>query len=205
MNSEQDFVFPIDQMHGEFDDFIGVWKNFFPAQLCDQAISKIDKIFENSAVVNSETGKKQFKHGKMGRHDFACVLNDYDVKLSNVVNDYLKCCLASYCREYDQLLSVKLMSYAVKAQRTPPGGGYHEWHYENASYMSSNRELVWTIYLNDMPEGEAETEFLYQRRRIRPQRGMVCVFPAGLTHVHKGNTVFTEDKYILTGWAHKVQ
>ena len=97
------------------------------------------------------------------------------------------------------------MSYAVKAQKTPPQGGYHEWHYENASFTAASRELVWTMYLNTMPEGEAETEFLYQRRRIKPECGMVVIWPAGLTHVHKGNTVFTEDKYILTGWAHKVQ
>ena len=56
-----------------------------------------------------------------------------------------------------------------------------------------------------MPDGEAETEFLYQKRRIKPEQGMMCIFPAGLTHVHRGNTVFTQDKYILTGWALKVQ
>ena len=83
--------------------------------------------------------------------------------------------------------------------------GPYEWHYENASHQTAQRELVWTIYLNDMPDGEAETEFLYQKRRIKPEQGMMCIFPAGLTHVHRGNTVFTQDKYILTGWALKVQ
>ena len=56
------------------------------------------------------------------------------------------------------------------------------------------------IYLNDVPDGEGETEFLYQRRRIKPTKGTVVIFPAGYTHVHKGNTMFTTDKYILTGW-----
>ena len=94
----------------------------------------------------------------------------------------------------------KFISEDCKMQKTPPGGGYHMWHYENSGFGHHARELVWAIYLNDMPEGEAETEFLYQRRRIQPTAGTVVVWPASMTHVHKGNTVFTQDKYILTGW-----
>ena len=56
------------------------------------------------------------------------------------------------------------------------------------------------IYLNDIEDG-GETEFQYQRRRISPSAGTVVFFPAGLTHVHKGNLVLGEqDKYIVTGW-----
>lgn len=73
------------------------------------------------------------------------------------------------------------------------------------SFETSTRELVWMIYLNDMPEGEGETEFLYQKRRINPKAGRVVIFPAGLTHVHRGLTVYTQNKYILTGWFNKVQ
>lgn len=202
--SNHEYIFPIEHMVGEFDNFIALWRKFIPRQICEQIVEKFDKVLEHSAQT-CDVGKEQFPSRKMGRDDLQIILNDYDVNLANTINDYLKCCLTHYCQEYSQLIGVKLMSYAIKAQKTPPGGGYHEWHYENASYQTSNRELVWTIYLNDMPDGEAETEFLYQRRRIKPEQGMVCVFPAGLTHVHKGNTVFTTDKYILTGWAHKVQ
>ena len=56
------------------------------------------------------------------------------------------------------------------------------------------------IYLNDIDDG-GETEFLYQKRRIKPQKGTVVIFPAGMTHVHKGNLVMGEQtKYIVTGW-----
>lgn len=200
----EDFIFPIEKMVGEFDDFIGIWKNFIPVDLCNQAIDKIENILDTS-VIQHNIGKEQFPMGILGRNDYQIILNDYDSEITNSINDYLKCCLKHYCTIYSQLLAVKLMSYTVKAQKTPPGGGYHEWHYENSSQFTSNRELVWTIYLNTMPEGEAETEFFYQKRRIAPHRGTVCIFPAGMTHVHKGNTVFSQDKYILTGWALKVQ
>ena len=87
---------------------------------------------------------------------------------------------------------------------TLPMGGYHVWHYENGDRAETyNRELVWMIYLNDMPEGEGETEFLYQKKRIRPTQGTVVIWPAGMTHPHRGLTVYTEPKYILTGWYSK--
>ena len=64
----------------------------------------------------------------------------------------------------------------------------------------SSRCLVWTIYLNDIPEGEGETEFLEYGIKVQPKKGMVCFFPADWTHTHRGNAVYTHDKYIATGW-----
>jgi hypothetical protein len=94
----------------------------------------------------------------------------------------------------------------LKIQRTLPLGGYHYWHYENASgQYTYARELVWMVYLNTMPPNEAETEFLYQKMRIRPTKGTVVFFPAGMTHVHRGLTVYSEPKYIATGWYYKMQ
>ena len=106
-----------------------------------------------------------------------------------------------YIHKYQSLKHTGLVSTDIKFQKTPPGGGYHLWHHENADLAHAPRELVWMIYLNDVEEGEGgETEFLYQKRRIRPTKGTVVFFPAGMTHVHKGNTLFNGDKYILTGW-----
>jgi len=56
------------------------------------------------------------------------------------------------------------------------------------------------LYLNDVPEGEGETEFLHQGIRCQPKRGSLVLFPAFFTHTHRGNPVFTTDKYIATGW-----
>jgi hypothetical protein len=61
------------------------------------------------------------------------------------------------------------------------------------------RVAVYTVYLNDIEEG-GETEFLYQLKRLKPKKGTICIFPAGYTHVHRGNTPFLGEKYIVTGW-----
>lgn len=194
----------------EFSDFIGVWEEFVPPVLCESIINHIDDILINSSITQNQTnesymdGENQFKDGKLGRSDQSILLNQTNSQLSHNLNQYLQATASHYIDKYSQLKNCKLISTDLKVQKTLPEGGYHYWHYENSGYDYSNRELVWIVYLNTMPENEAETEFMYQRRRIRPTQGTVVIWPAGLTHVHKGNTVFTEDKYIVTGWYLKI-
>ena len=55
------------------------------------------------------------------------------------------------------------------------------------------------VYLNDDFEG-GETEFLYYKRRERPEKGKLLLWPAGYTHTHRGGMVLKGNKYIVTGW-----
>jgi len=193
----------------EFKDFIGIWENFVPSYVCQKTIDYFEETLEVSTFYNEDLasdefgvldGTGQFENGSLGRKDLSILLNYSNPKLNYEMQQYLTACAHHYIDTYDQLKNAKLIAEDSKMQKTPPGGGYHVWHYESAGYGHHARELVWAIYLNDMPDGEAETEFLYQRRRIKPTVGTVVIWPAGMTHVHKGNTVFTQDKYILTGW-----
>ena len=95
----------------------------------------------------------------------------------------------------------KLLTPEIKIQRTNPmGGGFHNFHAEISHWENCTRALVWTIYLNDIPNGEGETEFLYDKIRIQPKEGMGCIFPAAWMYQHRGNPVHTHQKYIATGW-----
>ena len=196
----------------EFNDFIGVWPNFMPRPLCEDICKFTDTQIDQACVVNPSLKPEEFGDpnrvvksedlygGQLNRKDFAMILNYANRDLVLKINSVLRACVQHYISEYQSLRNTKMISSDIKIQKTPPGGGYHLWHYENSDEAHAFRELVWMVYLNDMPEGEAETEFLYQRRRIRPTAGTVVVWPAGFTHTHKGNTVLTQDKYILTGW-----
>lgn len=208
----------------EFDDFIGVWHNFMPKPLCDTIINYMDSMMDIGChlnIVDSEYTEEAilqkdsrdmledetpvhesylYYNGKMNRDDKSFLLNYANRELVTQINSVLKSCVRHYVNKYQALIRSALISTDIKAQKTPPGGGYHLWHHENADLAHAARELTWMIYLNDMPEGEAETEFLYQKRRIRPTAGTIVIWPGGFTHTHKGNTVFTQDKYILTGW-----
>lgn len=114
--TDHEYIFPIEHMVGEFDNFIALWKKFIPKQICEQIVEKVDNVINHSAQT-CDVGKTQFPSRKMGRDDLQIILNDYDVNFANTINDYLKCCLTHYCQEYSQLIGVKLMSYAIKAQK----------------------------------------------------------------------------------------
>ena len=197
-------IVPLEYINGEYDDFIGLYKNFVNAELCDEIIEKFEdrmNISVSSPMIwKSDTQFSNYKLGKLGRSDVALLLETFDKELTQHVGQYLQAGILHYVDTYDALRKENMYSPNFKLQKTSPGGGYHVWHYESASIDTSNRVLAWMIYLNDMPSGEGETEFFYQKRRINPTKGTMLIWPAHFTHLHRGLTVLTEDKYILTGW-----
>lgn len=176
-------------------DFIGIWDNVVPFRFCQELINQFE--VANNLKFNNTP------NDPLSRMDWCYFLNYHD-KHAPEIYQWLTPAFTEYTNHFQQLKQVKLFPSEIKMQKTPPGGGFHSWHYESSSWEGSQRELVWMIYLNDLPDGEGETEFLYQKIRIKPTTGTIVIFPAGMTHVHRGNTVFTTDKYILTGWFNKI-
>ena len=210
-------IMPMDLMgpRGNFDDFIGVWDNFVPSAFCNDLINWFEN-WDKQAIIRNEKldiprsdphqtetqamiGENQFGKRSLGRKDLGCMLDTMNGILSSQVNQYLQSTLNHYCTTYDSLGSVPLTSWHVKMQQTPEGGGYHVFHHEDGSYNEANRTATWMIYLNEDFEG-GETEFFYQKRRIKPTTGTVVIWPAGYTHTHRGNLVLKGTKYIVTGW-----
>jgi len=109
-----------------------------------------------------------------------------------------------YCEEYFILKQINATSSEIKVQKTSKREGYHGWHCESGSASSSRRCLAWMFYLNTLPDGEGETEFLWQCKRFKPEAGTLLIWPAAWTHTHRGNPVYTQDKYIATGWFYHV-
>lgn len=89
----------------------------------------------------------------------------------------------------------------INVQHYAPGGGYHDWHYERAvsDCEQANRHLVFMTYLNDVNDG-GETDFFYQKIKVKPRKGLTLIWPADWTYTHKGILSNTEEKYIVTGW-----
>ena len=80
-----------------------------------------------------------------------------------------------------------------------PGEGYHKWHIDGAQMNSCDRAMVYMTYLNDVTEGGG-TMFMHQDVTTKAVKGKTLIFPAGYTHLHKGEISETQHKYILTGW-----
>jgi hypothetical protein len=86
-------------------------------------------------------------------------------------------------------------------QKYSPTQGYHAWHCEKTNLGTARRHLVFMTYLNDVKKG-GETEWFYQKLKVKPEKGLTIIFPSEWTFTHKGHTTINEDKYIITGWYH---
>lgn len=182
------------------NQFVGTYENVLSEEEC----KKIIELFENDLNNKIDSnGNTQFFRDKMERHDYQKFYSSDDTSNLIVlkVNEILDKCIKLYAEEFWIVKQIKATSLNIKLQKTPPRGGYHVWHCEQGSLKDAqNRALVWTIYLNDIPDGEGETEFLWQGLRVKSKAGTVCIFPAAFTHTHRGNPVYSCDKYIATGW-----
>ena len=180
------------------NQFIGIYENILSEENCKNIIQLFEKNTENK--IND--GDTQFSKGKMGRHDYQKYYpsSDKSNEIVNIINEALDKSIALYAEEFWIVKQLKATSLEIKLQKTPPRGGYHVWHCEQGNKKNESRVLVWTIYLNNIPSGEGETEFLWQGLLVQPKAGTVCIFPASFTHTHRGNPVYSCNKYIATGW-----
>ena len=189
-------------------DFVGIFENALDSGLCDFYIKHFDKMKtagfsyrrnseESAGLAKSDesinlfrdesltmmllgTGNPQSRNSKL---------------MQSLWNGY-----KSYSEAYVGLTQHPKHSVVeIKVQKTLPTEGYHVWHCEDAGLTNSNRILAWMIYLNDVKEG-GETEFLYQSMRVAPKKGTLVIWPAGFTHMHRGNPPLSGEKYIMTGW-----
>jgi hypothetical protein len=183
------------------NDFIYFNKNYIPSEICNSIISDFE-INQNQALIFN--GSEHFS-GTHERKDYSCRLSILNRELNQHINEKLTECLIEYMEHYSILKSDCLFfSPEIKVQKTPPGGGFHVWHFEDGSYENCDRELVWMIYLNDDFDG-GETEFFYQKLRVIPEKGSILIWPADFTHTHRGNMVLGDkNKYICTGWLNRI-
>jgi len=87
-------------------------------------------------------------------------------------------------------------------QHYAPGEGFKAWHCDwstaNDATEPNNRVLAWILYCNTL--ADAGTEFLWQQHHVEAISGQLALFPAGMSHVHRGRISHTESKTIATGW-----
>ena len=96
------------------------------------------------------------------------------------------------------LFSVTLRE-AFNIQHYAPHEGFLGWHCERSTSQTNQRALVFMTYLNDVTDG-GETEYYFQKLKVKPVKGKMVVWPTDFTHLHRGITSPTQEKYIATGW-----
>ena len=182
---------PLEAVQGnppEFDitDFIGVFPDAVEPTFCDYLCQYVDQA--------SQVAPRNFTHVK----DKQICLDAFSPGEAKGLMEYVNGCLFYYINEVSYLTNFSYISALFLLQKTEPTQGYHMFHGENINWNVSDRTLAWMVYLNDVEEG-GETEWLYQQRKIKPEKGTVVIWPGSFTHLHRGNPPMSE-KYIATGW-----
>ena len=193
-------------------DFIATYPNAVPDELTDWLISFIDRTYyykqeggnkkEAGSWVDQSSynndGPLALDNREPHRSDRQVIMEGFAPGEANKLLEYIGGCLGRYITEVvPSLTNFGFTSGLTLLQKTCPMQGYHNFHCEDTSYNTSGRTLTWMVYLNTVERGE--TEWLYQRKRVSPQKGMVVLWPGSFTHLHRGNPPMS-DKYVATGW-----
>lgn len=170
---------------------------------CDRVIDRLE--YYISGKDNSETHHHYMDgretNGLDNRKDFSFNFTALQDPLNIEMHDILRQYVPKYLDMHPSFSMQNSASQSMKVQKTPPKGGFHVWHCEHGLGDScESRNLTWTLYLNDVPEGEGETEFLEYGVKVQPKKARLSLFPAFWTHTHRGNPVYSCTKYIATGW-----
>ena len=162
-------------------------------------------LYYNEHTHMAEEGKtSHFIVNKDVKHSFDLPLLDPDV-FNNYMQNIVTPCMDTYIKETRCLENICGIAHmeSVNIQRYPPGGGYPAWHCERSTITLPNllRAFFWITYLNDIDDC-GETEFMYQKIKIKPERGLTLIAPAEWMFTHRGNFSNTQYKTIVTSWFH---
>jgi len=187
-------------MTEDYEDFIGVYEGAISREDCGRIILAADAFFDKSANPDVTAGAAQTPMLEFTRLDYSFNASMHLPDAARIVDEALHRCIQRYAAKYFVTKQLKASTKEVKIQKTPPRGGYHFWHCETFNKDTGARALAWMVYLNDIPSGEGETEFIWQKRRVQPVAGTCLLWPTHFTHTHRGNPVYSTTKYIATGW-----
>lgn len=185
------------------DNFVTLIDNALPKNLCDEVISFFGECNKKGIVFDRQSTEKV---SPLVKKDESLDLGVQTMHISLAWNMHFKLSehLTNHFKEYNNKYYAgdSFLLQGLKVQKTEPSGGYHPWHDDgggNKTDMGCNRAFTFIYFLNDVEEG-GETEFLYQRERVKPVKGNAVWFPSCYTHMHRGNPPLSGTKYILTGW-----
>ena len=187
-------------------DHIGIFENGVPLELCEALIQSFNMWEQNREFIDSAfmDGEKLLEGGILARSDVQMYLETVEIDLAKRLGGILKIAFEEYATLYKGIIqnSDPVSSWTTKIQRTKSGGGYHEWHCEDGTFISRDRVVSWMVYLNTIPvENGGGTDFLHQKLTLQPEVGTLVLWPAAYTHMHRGGFLTGDiDKYIATGW-----
>lgn len=189
-----------------YDSFIGGW--MMDEKICDGVVELVDEVKDlnmEPGVISGNRIDNSIKESFDLCIPASLSFNNekwskYLHSLMDIINLYLD--------DYDESMPNSKIGFREghNIQFYPKNGGYKIWHCERCDMdpVRLCRHLVYMTFLNDI-EQDGETEFKYQKIKIKPKKGLTLIWPSDWTHTHRGIPAPTEEKKIVTGWLHYLQ
>lgn len=187
------------------ENFILHINNFLDVNLCNYLIEQGENRIatnDKGVVFDNFDGRQDTQIFSIDKDntEFNPIVPSLNVPFSYLLDEMIAFSTCLYTSVIHGALTSLPVPRGFKWQKTNiKTKGFSDWHTEQSLRQSGLRVLVWSIYLNDVEYG-GETEFLYQGKRYKPKTGDFLMWPAGVTHLHRGNPPLSNTKYILTGW-----
>ena len=194
-------------MKEEYKDFIGIYDESVPVELCNGFVEDWEEAKKNGTFIDlskeNETGYETPPPPLVRKDEVAFVAplfsTIYPIPPVREYFDFLGECLEYYLTRYSINYGGIIYNDIFKIHKVRKSEGFHAWHYEKSDPNNSDRLLVYMTYL-EVPEKGGETEFLHQSLRIEPIVGRTLIWPAGFTHMHRGNPPLDGEKMYIDGW-----
>jgi len=167
---------------------------------CRRAIRWYDNTYTDPMVAQPGTaGEKKLENIEIGLP----IDSDTDKEVENHywgIGKKVKNAMVEYIKKHPEINGLAQWKLTPTAQFAmwEPGKYYHYLHCENEGKYH-NRFLSWMIFLNDIKEG-GRTYFPQYNTYLEPKAGDFYIWPAGWTHLHRGEQAPSERKYTVTGW-----
>lgn len=179
---------------------MGAW--YVPEDLCNSLIDyyEYNKDYTTKGTCGGENAEARINEDFKSSLDLRIGKDNGD-NIIGVYRKELQKVLIKYLEKYPH--SNKVAPFNItenyNIQKYPVGGGFKEWHVENGGQKYVlHRHLVFMTYLNNVEDGG--TEFKHQNITTPAEKGLTLIWPAGWTHVHRGQVSNKKEKYIVTGW-----
>ena len=196
-------------MKEEYKDFIGIYDESVPVDLCNDFVNNYEGAKKNQKIIDmtnpeNELGIIEGATPLLKRKDevvfvYPLLSTIYPRPPVDAYFKFLNDCFKSYTKRYGILFNGPIYNDVFKIHKVRKSEGYHVWHYERSSPENIDRLMAYMTYL-EVPKKGGETEFLHQSLRIEPVVGRTLIWPAGYTHMHRGNPPLDGEKMYITGW-----
>ena len=194
-------------MKEEYKDFVGIYDESVPVELCNGFVEDWEEAKKNRTIIDlskeNETGILENTHHSIKKDAVAyvspTVSTIYPKPPVQTYFHFLQECFKCYIERYGIEFHGPIYNDVFKIHKVRKSEGYHIWHYEKSSPENIDRVMAYMTYLKIL-KNVGETEFLHQSLRIEPVVGRTLIWPAGFTHMHRGLMPLDGEKMYITGW-----